>query len=133
MKALKNLTYQSFTQKKRHQVVMAGQQLWMTQLQMSTLFGCSVQEVYTVLKGLFHNRELDERVVNRSIVVENSAGHYVPGNFYNLDAIIAVGYRLNPKETTYFSYLEYADTQKSSSCRYGNKIPTTASIRNSCI
>ena len=102
MKALKNITYQSFTQKKRHQVVMAGQQLWMTQLQMSTLFGCSVQEVYTVLKGLFYNRELEERAVNCTIIVENSAGHYVSGNFYNLDAIIAVGYRLNPKEATYF-------------------------------
>jgi hypothetical protein len=102
MKALKDLTYQSMTQKRKIRVILCEQQLWMTQLQMSTLFGCSVQEVHAVLKRLFENGELDKRIVNRTIKVQNSAGHHVLGHFYNLDAIIAVGYRLNPKEATYF-------------------------------
>ncbi len=102
MKSIKNLTYQSPFQSKEINVVMSEESFWMTQLQMSRLFGCRVQEVYHVLKKLFNSGELDPKEVNRTIDIPGNNGAYIGGNFYNLDAIIAVGYRLDPKEATHF-------------------------------
>ncbi len=102
MKAIKSGTYTSPFTNKEVRVILCAESLWMTQLQMSELFGCDVREVHIVLKALFASEELDRSIVNRAIEIENYEGNYVSGNFYNLDAITAVGYRLNPKETTHF-------------------------------
>lgn len=102
MKSIKNLTYQSPFHDEEICVVVSMESFWMTQLQMSRLFGCRVQEVHAVLKRLFSNGELDEASANRTIEVPNSRGDYIRGNFYNLDAIIAVGYRLSPRDATHF-------------------------------
>ncbi len=102
MKAVKNLTYRSGTEKEVSKVIVCEENIWLTQMQMSRLFGCSVQEVYAVLKRLFQSGELENSKVNRTIEVESSTGHLVSGNFYNLDAVTAVGYRLNARETTLF-------------------------------
>ncbi len=102
MRAIKSLNYQSPFSKKDLKVVMSHDSFYMTQVQMSKLFCCGVKDVYILLKTLFASGELEESFVNRSIEIENYEGRYVSGNFYNLDAIIAVGYRLNPKEATHF-------------------------------
>ncbi len=102
MRAIKSLNYKSPFNKSELKVVMSHDSFYMTQMQMSRLFKCSVKEVYILLKALFASGELEESFVNRSIEIENCEGRYISGNFYNLDAIIAVGYRLNPKEATHF-------------------------------
>ena len=102
MKAIKSISYQSPFSSQEIKVVMSQESFWLTQLQMSTLFSCDVRRVHILLKALFASEELDQDIVNQSIEIENYEGHYVSGNFYNLDAIIAVGYRLNPKEATHF-------------------------------
>ncbi len=102
MKAIKSLTYQSPFNSSEIKVIMSSESFWLTQLQMSKLFGCDVRRVHILLKALFASGELDEATVNQSIEIENYEGNFVSGNFYNLDAIIAVGYRIDPKEATHF-------------------------------
>ena len=102
MKAIKSLSYQSPFSNNEIKVIMSSESFWLTQLQMSKLFGCDVRRVHIVLKALFASGELDEDIVNQSIEIENYEGNYVSGNFYNLDAIIAAGYRIDPREATHF-------------------------------
>lgn len=88
------------------QVVVREETLWMTQKAMSELFGVQVPAISKHLKNIFESGELQESatvskmeiVVNRGFrgeVTEETA-------FYNLDAIISVGYRVNSKEATRF-------------------------------
>lgn len=102
MKAIKSLIYTSPFSHKEVRVVACSDSLWMTQLQMSRLFGCDVRNVHIILKALFASGELDKNLVNRPVEIQNFEGRYVSGNFYNLDAVIAVGYRIDPKEATHF-------------------------------
>ncbi len=102
MKASKSLTYQSPFQNRDLTVTLSQESFWMTQIQMSTLFGCDVRMVHVTLKALFASGELEESFVNKSIDAYTSEGRAYSANFYNLDAIIAVGYRINPKEATHF-------------------------------
>jgi hypothetical protein len=102
MKSIKRLSYRSPFGKREISVVLSPESLWLTQLQMSRLFGCPVQEVYRVLKSLFKSGELDVKLSNRSLEIPGRNGDCVGGNFYNLDAVIAAGYRLNPREATHF-------------------------------
>jgi hypothetical protein len=102
MKAIRSLSYQSPFSSSEIRVIMSSDSFWLTQLQMSQLFGCDVRRVHVVLKALFASGELDEDIVNQSVEIENYEGHFVSGNFYNLDAIIAVGYRIDPREATHF-------------------------------
>ncbi len=102
MRAIKSLTYKSPFNDKELKVVACRDSYYMTLTQMGRLFDCSVREIYTVLKSLFKSKELEENFVNKAIEIQNFDNRYIIGNFYNLDAIIAVGYRLNPKEATHF-------------------------------
>jgi len=102
MRALKSLIYKSPFSRNDLKVIMGSDSFYMTQMQMSKLYGCSVKEVYCLLKSLFATNELEKSLVNRQIEIKNKNGEYISANFYNLDAVIAVGYRLNPKEATHF-------------------------------
>ncbi len=102
MKAIKTFHYQNPHGSSVDRVVYCEASLWMTQIQISQLFGCRVSRVYSVMKRLFESGELDSQTANRKIEIPNADGRYFGGNFYNLDAIIAVGYRLNPKAATRF-------------------------------
>lgn len=84
------------------QVVIKDETLWMTQKAMGELFGCSSDNIGVHLKNIFASDELDANSVTEKISATASDGKNYLTQFYNLDAIIAVGYRVNSKQATRF-------------------------------
>lgn len=87
------------------QVVIKDETLWMTQKAMGELFGCSADNVSLHLKNIYENGELQEEATAEKIsVVQQEGNRQVTRKtqFYNLDAIISVGYRVNSKQATRF-------------------------------
>lgn len=84
----------------RLEVRLENETVWLTQRQMAELFGCSSDNIGLHLKNIYADKELDE-----SSTAEDSSVVRVEGNrkvsrrvrFYNLDAIISVGFRVNSK------------------------------------
>ena len=82
--------------------------IWITQKAMAELFGVDKSGISRHLKKIFESRELDEKVVVAKIATTSPHGA-IPGKtqdkesmFYNLDAIISVGYRVNSIKATKF-------------------------------
>jgi len=69
---------------------------------MAELFGVEVRTINYHLKEIFKTNELEENSVIRNFRITASDGKAYLTNFYNLDAIIAVGYRVNSIEATRF-------------------------------
>ena len=84
------------------QVVIKDETLWMTQKAMGELFGCSSDNIGVHLKNIFASDELDANSVTEKISATAADGKNYLTQFYNLDAIIAVGYRVNSKQATRF-------------------------------
>lgn len=80
----------------------ANETFWITQHKMSELFGCDVREIFSALKELFKSGVLSEDLSNKKIHIKNADFSTYSVNVYDLDALLAVGYKLNPKETTNF-------------------------------
>lgn len=79
--------------------------VWLTQRQMAQLFDCSIDNISLHLKNIFQSNELDKNsTVEDFSVVQNEGGKMVKRkqSFYNLDAIISVGYRVNSKRGVMF-------------------------------
>ena len=76
--------------------------LWLTQKNMAELFGTSVPNIAMHLKNVFESGELKEKSVIKDFLTTAADGKQYKTNFYNLDAIIAVGYRVNSKMATSF-------------------------------
>ncbi len=76
--------------------------VWLTQKQMAELFDCSVDNIGLHLKNIFNEQELDKNSVTEEFSATASDGKNYKTKFYNLDAIIAVGYRVNSKRATLF-------------------------------
>lgn len=75
---------------------------WLTQKRMAELFGVEVNTINYHLKEVFKNDELQEKSVIRKIRIAAADGKSYQTNFYHLDAIIAVGYRVNSYQATQF-------------------------------
>ena len=75
---------------------------WATQKTMAELFDVTKQNVSYHLKDIFKTGELDENSVVKKILTTASDGKKYKTSFYNLDAIISVGYRVNSKNATRF-------------------------------
>ena len=75
---------------------------WLTQKKMGELFGVDVRTISEHLRNIFSSGELAENSVIRKFRTTASDGKKYDTNLYNLDAIIAVGYRVNSKEATQF-------------------------------
>lgn len=84
------------------EVLYDNEDFWLTQKSMSKLFNVEVNTINYHLKEIFKTNELNEESVIRKIRITASDGKKYNTNFYNLDAIIAVGYRVNSKEATDF-------------------------------
>ena len=69
---------------------------------MSELFGCSTENIGLHLKHIFESGELDKGIVTEKCSVTASDNKKYNTIVYNLDAIIAVGYRVNSKKATKF-------------------------------
>jgi len=79
-----------------------GISLWLSQKKMAELFGVEVNTVNYHLKEIFASGELDEGSVIRKIRITASDGKQYLTGMYHLDAIIAVGYRVNSYLATKF-------------------------------
>jgi len=89
----------------RIEVRLEEETFWMSQKQLSELFAVQTQTINYHLKEIFKSKELDEISTIRKIrIVQKEGGRDVQReqNFYNLDAIISVGYRVNSIEATQF-------------------------------
>lgn len=75
---------------------------WLTQKRMSELFDVEVNTINYHLKEIFKSGELEEGSVIRKIRTTANDGKNYNTNFYHLDAIIAVGYRVNSFQATQF-------------------------------
>ncbi|MHB8918902.1 MAG: virulence RhuM family protein [Desulfocucumaceae bacterium] len=86
--------------------------VWLTQKLIAELFGVEVNTINYHLKEIFKSEELSEEAVIRKNRITASDGKSYNTNFYNLDAIISVGYRVNSLRATQFKILcrtlEYA-------------------------
>jgi hypothetical protein len=76
--------------------------IWLSQKLMAALFDCSTDNISLHLKNIFKENELDENSVTEEFSVTASDGKAYKTRHYNLDAIIAVGYRVNSKRATAF-------------------------------
>lgn len=76
--------------------------IWLSQKLMAELFSVDVRTISEHLKNIFETQELNENSVIRKIRITASDGKNYNTQFYNLDAIIAVGYRVNSKRATQF-------------------------------
>jgi len=84
------------------EVLYDNEDFWLTQKSMSKLFNVEVNTINYHLKEIFKSNELKEESVIRKIRITANDGKNYNTNFYSLDAIIAVGYRVNSKEATDF-------------------------------
>jgi len=76
--------------------------VWLSQKMMAKLFEVSVPNVNEHLKNIFISGELNENSVIRNFLITASDKKNYNTNFYNLDAIISVGYRVNSQRATQF-------------------------------
>lgn len=90
------------------EVVVKDETVWATQKAIADLFGVDRTTISRHLKNIFETGELEEKVVCVEIAHTTQHGAIVgktqtkPVRFYNLDAIISVGYRVNSKKATKF-------------------------------
>ena len=84
------------------QVVYHGETVWCTQKAMAELFDVGVPAISKHLKNIFESGELSENSVVSKMETTASDGKSYNTTFYNLDAIISVGYRVNSTRATQF-------------------------------
>jgi virulence protein len=82
--------------------VVKGETIWLTQKAMAELFDCSTDNISLHLKNIFAEGELDKNSVTEKISATATDGKNYLTQFYNLDAIISVGYRVNSRKATQF-------------------------------
>ena len=84
------------------EVRMADESVWLTQQQIALLFGTQRPAITKHLRNIFKSGELEESSV--SSILEHTAvdGKIYQTQFYNLDAILSVGYRVNSINATMF-------------------------------
>lgn len=90
------------------EVLLSGETLWLTQERMAELFGVQRPAITKHLKKIFESNELEESVV--CSILEHTTEHgAITGKtqtskvkYYNLDAVISVGYRVNSAQATQF-------------------------------
>ncbi|NOT84430.1 MAG: virulence RhuM family protein [Methylococcaceae bacterium] len=89
----------------RMEVRYAGETFWLPQKSMAALFGVEVPAISKHLDNIYATQELQrEATISKMETVQDEGGRTVQRqiDFYNLDAIIAVGYRVNSREATQF-------------------------------
>lgn len=84
------------------EVILNNETLWLTQKRMSELFGVQRPGITKHLKNIFESNELNENSV--CSILEHTAedGKKYTTKYYNLDAVISVGYRVNTTQATQF-------------------------------
>ena len=102
------LIYRSAEEDVSINAVVKDESIWLTQQGMAELFGVQKPAISKHLKNIFEEGELDEKVVVSKMETTTHHGalddktQTRETNFYNLDAIISVGYRVNSRRATQF-------------------------------
>ena len=107
------------------EVLYDEEDFWLTQKSMSKLFNVEENNITYHLQNIFKSGELQENRTTQEIrVVQNEGSRKVSRKlkFYSLDAIIAVGYRVNSKEATDFRIWATNTLLCKSSCRCNKRI-----------
>lgn len=84
------------------EVIYHDETIWATQKVMSILFDCTTDNIGVHLKNIFASGELQKESVTEKNSVTASDGKNYLTQFYNLDAILSVGYRVNSIRATQF-------------------------------
>ena len=96
------LTFVSEGKEQGIQVLYKDETVWATQKAMAMLFDCSTDNIGLHLKNIFKSGELNESSVAEKNSATAADGKNYQTKFYNLDAIISVGYRVNSIRATQF-------------------------------
>ena len=96
------LIYRSAEEDVSVNAIVKEESVWLTQKGMAELFGCSADNISLHLKNIFASGELDKDSVTEKISATAADGKNYRTQFYNLDAIISVGYRVNSRRATRF-------------------------------
>ena len=83
-------------------VIIKDETIWISQKGMAELFGCSSDNISLHLKNIFSEGELQKDSVTEKFSATAKDGKKYLTQFYSLDAIISVGYRVNSKRVTNF-------------------------------
>lgn len=85
------------------EVLYSNENIWLPQKRMAELFGCTADNISLHLKNIYREKELDpEATAEEFSVVQMEGDRKVARNVicYSLEAIIAVGYRVNSERVT---------------------------------
>ncbi|MDA3885195.1 MAG: virulence RhuM family protein [Candidatus Delongbacteria bacterium] len=102
------MIYSSPNGKVKLEVFLKDENIWLTQSKIAELFGVQRPAITKHLKNIFESDELNEEVVCSILELPTPHGaiknktQKTKTKFYNLDAIISVGYRVNSKQATLF-------------------------------
>lgn len=96
------LIYQSQDGIIKIDVLFENETVWLNQNQLCTLFGKSKSTISEHIKHIFEEGELDEKAVVRNFRTTASDGKTYQVDYYNLDVIISVGYRVKSHQGTQF-------------------------------
>lgn len=96
------LMYSSADEEVSVNALVKDETIWLTQKAMAELFGCSTDNISLHLKNIFAEGELEKNSVTEKLLATATDGKNYNTQFYNLDAIISVGYRVNSRRATQF-------------------------------
>ena len=96
------MIYRSAEENVSVDAIVKEESIWLSQKGMAELFECSTDNISLHLKNIFSSGELDKNSVTEKISATAADGKNYPTQFYNLDAIISVGYRVNSRRATHF-------------------------------
>lgn len=102
MKELQFLIYRAENDQEKASVIVSDETIWTSQKEMARLFDVGVPAISKHLKNIFEEGELDEHSVISKMETTASDGKNYLTSYYNLDAIISVGYRVNSQKATKF-------------------------------
>jgi hypothetical protein len=118
------------------EVLYAKENIWLSQKRMSELFGCSTDNISLHLKNIYREKELDaETTAEEFSVVQKEGNREISRDVtcYSLEAIIAVGYRVNSERGTQFrqwairilrNYIHKGYAIDSDRFKYGSRFST---------
>ncbi len=90
-------------------VSLNNEELWLSQELMANLYETTKQNISYHINNIFNEKELNKNSVVKDFLTTASDGKKYKVLYYNLDAIIAVGYRINSKRATDFRKIKYYD------------------------
>ncbi len=98
------LLYKNANDEIKVDVLLNDETIWLNQKQMAELFSVQVPAIAKHINNILDDGELSKSTISKMETVQNEGNREVKRNidFYNLDMIIAIGYRVNSKQATHF-------------------------------